>query len=677
MNYRVNAENMMRKNRLMRRIKAVCVALTFFFLFEIFLFYNYLCYMQTHESLGAGILDFFASTVYVFRLWNLPFFSALGDIGSLFINTWYVHIFVILLSLLSLRRIDKFKGMEHGSARWASNDELRLLQTDKQTGIIPIAHNIYVDPDNTSLENLNEFVIGGSGAGKSFRKLLPDIMHECADGLIITDVKGSLFQQSAKILEKKGFKIRLFNLDNLKLSNAFNPIPYCEDDTDIDKLVNTFVINSRREGGQPGEAFWEDTLSMLLFAAIKYITVTPGEELTFYRCLRLASSIQIVGGAVAPYCEIERLMTELDAKDPYSSAVLTWKLVKQAPPETLQSVVISMTSRLRLWANEDLQILTSTDEMDFESLVDEKTAIFLIVPEGDNTYRCISSMFIYTAVMRLKSLAKNKYGGRLPRLVSLELDEFCNCGILPKWSETVSTIRSQNIRAMMIVQDLQQMEQNYKDSFKTIINNCAIYNYLGTTDEDTIKKLVNKLGKTTISETNVSYSLSGMGKSKHNVSERGLARDLMTFSELEHKPKEKSLVFLNGFNPIYADKFKTQNHPLFSFLGNDDTKAANAKNNTDIEAYYMPLFEKHRAEYLANRKRIEAQNEDLFEDTGGPIREISEDELKQVTKSVKGICQRHHISISVATIRQEEALNSIMPFGMDCLRIRSYYYLQQ
>lgn len=585
------------------------------FFIEALAAYNYLCYKQanylTYESnLNAFILSLIGFMTHT----KIPLNAkTLTEILRCIGAVWYINVIIFCMLLLSLHRKRNFAGVEHGSARWASYSEKRDFRHSETSGLIPIADNILVSPKNNKLNNLNELVVGGSGSGKSFTKLIPDIMFQFGS-YIITDVKGDLYKFLYKILKKNGYKVRVLNLENLKYSNCFNPISYCQDNIDVDKLVNTFVINSRKEGAQTGEAFWEDTLSMLLTAAILYVLNTPSEEKTFYRCLCLAASIELVNGKVSPYCEIERAMQRMEIENPYSPAVLNWRLVKQAAPETLQSVVISLTSRLRLWANEDLQILTQKDEMNFDALAEEKTAIFLIVPEGDRTYQSISSMFISTAVNRLKTIAKNKYNGSLPMLVSFELDEFANTGILPNWADTVSTIRSQNIRAMMIIQDLQQLKKNYDKSEKTIMSNCAIFNYLGTSDSDTNKMISERLGKTTIIGNDISYQTGMSGKG--NVSERSTGRSLLTADEIEHLKKNKSIVIISNYYPIFASKYRTEKHPLFELLGNNE--GSHTKNNTDIAEQYKELYASHYNAFICERDKPKV---DVFsEDSQGSSR---------------------------------------------------------
>lgn len=98
---------------------------------------------------------------------------------------------------------------------------------------------------------------------------------------------------------------------------------------------------------------------------------------------------------------------------------MLYKQFKQAAGETLQSVLISCTSRLRIWNDEAVRILTNSDEMELETLADERTVLYVILPAGNKTYRVISSMFFSTLFTTLMTVAERRGGGKLPMLLSV------------------------------------------------------------------------------------------------------------------------------------------------------------------------------------------------------------------------------------------------------------------
>lgn len=609
---KIKAKNVMSNKKVNLRIKGVLIGLFIFIVVEYFFIRNYILYL-TLNNLNTGLTTFISSFIFFAKSFtcsiNLNIFK---EIFKIWVSLWKFNIlFILFLLYTEYKKYNNYKDMEHGSSRWGVKEE--QIELYKNDNSIPVADNIYISMGNPKIKNLNELCIGDTGAGKSFTKLIPDIMEMNAN-FIITDVKGSLYRQTYKILEERGYKkenIKLLNFNDLKYTNTFNPFAYLETEQDIDRLANTFVINSRRDGASVGDGFWEDTSSMLLSSVISYLHFTENETKTFFRVMDLINSLEIINGSISMGCEYARLISNLKEKDPYHSAVLNYELVTKAPQETLQSVIISLQAKLRLWVNEDLRIMTNSDEMELDKFAekDEKIAIFISIPSGDTTYKIVTSMFISTALSRLSYLANTKCGGKLPNLTSFELDEFANIGILPNFDNAITTFRSQNIRALMIVQSLQQLTKNYDKADKTIISNCDTFNYLGTRDIETREQVVKMLGKTTIEEKSFSKNI-GNKQGGGSETDRGMGRELLTLDELG-RLQDKSIVFIGTYFPFYCDKFKTYNHKYFTILGNDDIESEKAKKyNIDVEQQFKQLYEKHKEEYnVYKQKNIEQQKQ--------------------------------------------------------------------
>lgn len=575
--------------------------LVIFFVEYVFL-KNYVIVKNTYNY-ESGLLTFAKSLPFFTTNLFTPFNKGVGkEVFYLWRSGWLVNLLLFLVLYLStFNRKSNFTGIEYGSARWGTEKEKQELK--KTENSIPVAHELYISKSNPKLKNLNELVIGDTGAGKSFTKLIPDIM-EMEGSFIITDVKGSLYRQTYKILRKRGFdkkNIKVLNFIDLRYSNTFNPFAYIESDMDIDRLANTFILNSRKDGASVGDSFWEDTSTMLLSSVISYLHYTDNENKSFFRIMDLVNSIELMNGEISKGCEYAKCIKQLKDKEPYHSAVLNYELVTKAPAETLQSVIVSLQSKLRLWVNEDLRIMTNSDEMDIDNICKEKTAIFLQIPAGDTTYKVVTSMFISTALSRLSYVANTVYKGKLPMQVSFELDEFANIGVLPNFDGAITTFRSQNIRALMIIQSLQQLKKNYDKADKTIISNCDTFNYLGTRDTETREQIVKMLGKTTINDKSFSKNVGGK-QGGGSESDRGVGRELLTVDELG-RIQNKSIVFIGTYFPFFCDKFQTQNHPLFKYLGNDDLDSDNAKNNVIIEEMYQGVYEHHKQEYNEYKSR--------------------------------------------------------------------------
>lgn len=574
----------------------------------LFLIYNYLSYIQIKGVSGNVLLDFGNSLSMLFQGQSqfIGFsIDTLKNVFKCYTNICFYQILFILLIMANYKKPNRFKGIEHGSGRWATNAERKPFRNNVG---YPLQENLVLSPNMKGLRNFNELVIGDSGTGKTFHKLIAELM-QCYGNYIVVDVKGSLYKYCAKFLKQNGYTIKLLNLIDRTYSNTYNPLSYCKSQDDIDQLVETFIINSRKEDGKQGDEFWESSMEMLLKSIIAYLLDSENEEKTFARVLDLVNSLKLVNGTISPLSEFEVKIVELASKNPFHPAVLNYNLLKQAAPETLQGVLISLSSRLRLWTTEEVRILTMSDEIHIEDLLKEKQIIFLNIPQRTGAYKTISSMFLTQLFDTLYRLADEKYAGRLKIPVNVLLDEFANCGAITKFDSIISTCRSYNIRCVPCIQNKQQLEKLYNKAEKTIMSNCAILNYLGTTDSDTQKMISEKLGKATIEETNRSRNISSGIKGGSSESDRGMGRQLMTTDELNNMPQENSIVFISGYYPFFGLKYQTKNHKLYNLLGYDNI---DNPNNTYAVKEYEELAQQHKAKYYEYISSSIENNKSIF-----------------------------------------------------------------
>lgn len=491
---------------------------------------------------------------------------------------------------------DDFQGMEHGSATWA--DKYTLKKFKDKTGI-PVALNTYVTVTNPgkkyySPHNLNECVLGGSGAGKSLTKIEPDGL-QMVGSYVFTDPKGELYRNMAKIFTEHGYKIRVLNLMNIHFSNAYNPFAYMTEEQDVLNVADLFMKNSAGEGEK--EDFWTGAAQDMLVAVMVYLWKTPYELKTFGRVVRLVNSVQYKDGKIDELCEFARCMKAHAIEHPNDVVSVNWASIQGTPQETLGSICKTLSTRLRLWAVEDVDELTATDEMDFDNVGKEKTAIFLIIPAARQTYKVIANIFYSQLFERLMLVANRDCNGRLPLLVSCELDEFANIGKIPNFNETLAVVRSHNIRICIVLQGLSQLKALYEKTWESIIGNCSIFTFLGTNDMDSREYVSKKLGKTTVRVDSRSYNRgSSSGGGGGSDSESYIQRDLLAPDEILQaiKPKGKNkryggscIIFVDEYRPLFLPKFDTISHKLFDKCGSSFPKGV--PNNTNIEEVYASV----------------------------------------------------------------------------------------
>ena len=225
--------------------------------------------------------------------------------------------------------------------------------------------------------------------------------------------------------------------------------------------------------------------------------------------------------------------------------------------------------------------------MDLDSVGTELTAIFVFVRPARNPYKAVVNMFYSQLFERLMWVANNKHNGRLPLLVSCELDEFANVGAIPNFSETLAVVRSHNIRICIVLQGLSQLKALYEKTWESIIGNCSIFTFLGTNDVDSNKYVSERLGKTTVRIDMRSHNTGNQGGGTQ--SEQYTGRELLLPNEIPKAIMARGrtkrfggscIVFMDEYHPFFIRKFNTKKHSLFEEVGSSYPKYL--KNNTDI-----------------------------------------------------------------------------------------------
>lgn len=587
--------------------------LLIYFAFCLYCTYNYLQYAAKNGITELSVKNVIYSTSELFTP-NGFYLPLTVDLAKGILKAQikspmiYVHICsasFFLLILLNAKPKNEFAGVEHGSAHWA--DEKDTAQFKDSSGI-PIAGGFYITTEENSKKsyapyNLNEVVIGGSGSGKSFRLVKPHLM-QMTGSYVVTDPSGELYRDTAQFFRKNHYKVRVLNLNNINFSNSYNPFAYMVSEQDVLTVADLFMKNSAADGEK--EDFWTGAAQDLLTMIMIYLFKSPSEVKSFGRVIRLVNSIQYYKGAISDRCELALVMNQHMIEHPDDAASISWNGFLGTPSETMGSICKVLSTRLRLWTVADVDEMTAADEMDFDDIGVHKTIIYLIIPVAKKTYRTVANIFFSQLFERLMYIAELKHHGRLPLLVSCEIDEFPNIGRIPNFSETLSVVRKYNIRICIILQGISQLKRDYKYDFESIIGNCSAFVYLGSNDSDTKEYIVNKrFGKATVRVDTHSQNTGMQGGGTN--SESFISRELLTVDEIASAIKKKNknginhcIVFVDEFAPFYLYKFDTAGHPKFGELGSRYT----GKNMADITKDYNSL---HLERSRIRQRRMELE----------------------------------------------------------------------
>ena len=469
------------------------------------------------------------------------------------------------------------KGMEYGSARWGTAEDIKPYTDPVFENNIPLTQTERLTMNSRPKQpkyarNKNILVIGGSGSGKTRFFVKPSLM-QMHSSYVVTDPKGTVLIECGKLLQRGGYQIKVLNTINFKKSMKYNPFAYLRSEKDILKLVNTIIANTKGDGEKSGEDFWVKAEKLYYTALIGYIWYeAPDEEKNFTTLLEMINASEAREDDEDFKNPVDLMFERLEEKDPEHFAVKQYKKYKLAAGKTAKSILISCGARLAPFDIRELRELMETDEMELDTLGDRKTALFVIISDTDDTFNFVVSI-LYTQLFNLLcDKADDVYGGRLPVHVRCLLDEFANIGQIPKFEKLIATIRSREISASIILQSQSQLKAIYKDNADTIVGNCDTTLFLGGKEKTTLKEISEILGKETIDSFNTSET---RGRElSHGLNYQKLGKELMTQDEIAVMDGGKCILQLRGVRPFFSDKFDITKHPKYKYLSDADPKNA-------------------------------------------------------------------------------------------------------
>ena len=469
------------------------------------------------------------------------------------------------------------KGMEYGSARWGTAEDIKPYTDPVFENNIPLTQTERLTMNSRPKQpkyarNKNILVIGGSGSGKTRFFVKPSLM-QMHSSYVVTDPKGTVLIECGKLLQRGGYQIKVLNTINFKKSMKYNPFAYLRSEKDILKLVNTIIANTKGDGEKSGEDFWVKAEKLYYTALIGYIWYeAPDEEKNFTTLLEMINASEAREDDEDFQNPVDLMFERLEEKDPEHFAVKQYRKYKLAAGKTAKSILISCGARLAPFDIKELRELMETYEMQLDTIGDRKTALFVIISDTDDTFNFVVSI-LYTQLFNLLcDKADDEYGGRLPVHVRCLLDEFANIGQIPKFEKLIATIRSREISASIILQSQSQLKAIYKDNADTIVGNCDTTLFLGGKEKTTLKEISEILGKETIDSFNTSET---RGRElSHGLNYQKLGKQLMTEDEIAVMDGGKCILQLRGVRPFFSDKFDITKHPKYKYLSDADPKNA-------------------------------------------------------------------------------------------------------
>ena len=451
-------------------------------------------------------------------------------------------------------------GEEHGSAVWATPASVNAQFAQKDS--IPLTQHVRLGLDtHKHHRSLNVLVIGGSGAAKTRSFVLPNILTANTN-YVITDPKSEVLLATGGYLKEQGYDVRVLNLVNLEQSDGYNPFRYLRDEKDVLKLVNNLIQSTTPKGSHESDPFWTKAETALLQAIILMLfQEAPEYEQNFSMVMRVLEYAEVREEDEGHVSPLDLLFESIERRKPDSVAVRQYKVFKLAAGKTAKSILVSTAVRLAPFNLPQIQALTDHDNMDLYTLGEKKVALYAVIPDNDNTFNFLVSLLYAQAFQALYYSADQIHHGPLPRHVRFVLDEFAAMP-LPGFTRELATMRSRSISASVIIQNMAQIKELYKDSWETIPGNCDTILYLGGNESSTHKYVSEMLGKATIDTKTHGQTKGKSGSYSTNFQMSG--RELLTPDEVRKLDNRYALLFIRGASPVVDKKYDLMHHPAIS-----------------------------------------------------------------------------------------------------------------
>ena len=483
-----------------------------------------------------------------------------------------------LLIYMKSKKAKKFRrDEEYGSARWGNEKDIKPFVDPKFSNNVILTGTEFLTMNTrpkvpANARNLNCCIIGSSGSGKTRFWLTPQLL-QAHSSYVCVDPKGGVLNQVGGFLQKRGYKIKVFNSIDFSKSMHYNPMAYIKNEADILKFVDTLIANTKGDGKE-GDPFWTKAETLLYCALIAYIIFegAPADR-NMNTLVDMISGMEVKEDDEDFLNPVDYMFMGLEKRKPDCFAVKQYKKYKLASGKTAKSILISCGARLAPFDIPQLREIMSYDEMELDRIGDRKTAVFFTISDTTPTYNFLVALAFSQMFNLLCERADNVHGGRLPHHVRVLWDEAANTGQVPQLEKLVAVIRSREVSLCLFYQQLAQCKAIYDKHAETILGNMDSVVFLGGREASTIKEISeNWLGKSTIS-MQTDGRTRGQSESYSQNTQR-LGRELMTPSELATMPGDRCILQLRGLPPFYSRKYDLKQHPNFKHTAEADKKNA-------------------------------------------------------------------------------------------------------
>lgn len=568
---------------------------------------------------------------------------------------------------------------EYGSARFSTFNEIKKnFKKEKISNIKESGVPIWFSKDYKYVwfdrETPHYTYLGSTGSGKSVTAVIPMCSFIATAknkrSVFITDPKGEIFNATSKMFKDNGYNVLTLDFRHPEMSNHFNilepiikeyekyidyekkSIVSKKDKVKFNNLAMTSLAETNRlitslatmimqEKTQQKDPFWNNSARNLLEGLIGFF-LEEYKKNNIKRNQITMTSIRKFQNSSMQEKNFNKFKTYIDRKDYGSKSKDSLTSILNASDNTYKSITAVFGEKMSLFDDVNVANVTSDSDFDFDLLGREATALFIIVPDEDKVYFTLVTIIVGLLYKELVKLANSKENKKLPVQIDWLLDEFANCPPLADIEALVSVARSRGMRFHFFIQSFSQLDNVYgKEVAQIILDNCGLI-YLKTNTQDTAEQISKRLGKTTISSSSISQSLSLLDYNG-NKSTSLMARDLLTPDEVKQLHYKTIIFPIIGY-PIFRDTVMYNKFSCYE-KGEIERKVNSLK---QLDNTYFTV-EQIKSPIGGRFKKVDDELNMSAKDFYKEQREAEEQELLKAIEQIKDIIKDNIINFEYKT----------------------------
>ena len=399
-------------------------------------------------------------------------------------------------------------------------------------------------------------IVARTRTGKGTRVIIPTLLRYLGS-MIVIDPKGENAAITARA-RKLSLNSTVHILNPWALLGArfekrgfaaatYNPLDVLDrNDPNVVAIAQTLASTISPTWPGDKDKFWSGSAANVISAVLLWITDQPGESKTLARAREILS--------LSRKQFTEQFMTKMAASRAFDGAIREMiSPYLDLADETYSGIFANIAEATKFLSDPQVKASTSTSSFKMADLIDAMTTIYVVIPpERVDTQKTWLRLLITAATATFKQIPPE--GRENKHRTMFLIDEFPALGRMPDLPRDIATMSGYGVDYTLIVQGIDQLKDQYKESAGAILSNCAYKWFCNVNDLESAKYLSESLGQKTVQTTGKSTSkgVSGSGQTEGESTTLGeAARNLMNPDEILTLGREAAILLNPTTKPQY------------------------------------------------------------------------------------------------------------------------------